>query len=120
MVTTLSGGDRDIPAGAVQKLARQLSGTLLLPGDADYDDARTVWNRMIDRRPAMIARCAHADDVVAAVLFAREYDLLLSVRSGGHNVTGNAICERGLMIGLSTMRRCVSTRGDVSPLSRPA
>jgi FAD/FMN-containing dehydrogenase len=100
----LSGSDRDIPAGAVQQLAGRLSGTLLLPADAGYDDARTVWNRMIDRRPAMIARCARADDVVAAVHFARQHDLLLSVRSGGHNVTGHAVCERGLMIDLSPMK----------------
>jgi FAD/FMN-containing dehydrogenase len=104
MVATLSGCDRDIPAGAVQKFAGQLSGKLLLPADAGYDDARTVWNRMIDRRPAMIARCARADDVVAAVHFARQHDLLLSVRSGGHNVTGHAVCERGLMIDLSPMK----------------
>lgn len=104
MAATLSGSDRDIPAGAVQQLAGRLSGTLLLPADAGYDDARTVWNRMIDRRPAMIARCARADDVVAAVHFARQHDLLLSVRSGGHNVTGHAVCERGLMIDLSPMK----------------
>jgi FAD/FMN-containing dehydrogenase len=104
MAATLSGGDRDIPAGAVQQFAGRLSGTLLLPADAGYDDARTVWNRMIDRRPAMIARCARADDVVAAVHFARQHDLLLSVRSGGHNVTGNAVCDRGLMIDLSPMK----------------
>jgi FAD/FMN-containing dehydrogenase len=104
MAATLSGSDRDIPAGAVQQLAGRLSGTLLLPADAGYDDARTVWNRMIDRRPAMIARCARADDVVAAVHFARQHDLLLSVRSGAHNVTGHAVCERGLMIDLSPMK----------------
>jgi FAD/FMN-containing dehydrogenase len=104
MVATLSGCDRDIPSGAVQKFARQLSGRLLLPADAGYDDVRTVWNRMIDRRPAMIARCARADDVVAAVQFARDHDLLLSVRAGGHNVAGSAVCDRGLMIDLSPMK----------------
>jgi hypothetical protein len=103
-VITLSGREREIPAGTIQKFAGQLSGRLLLPADSGYDDARTVWNRMIDRRPAMIARCARAADVVVAVRFAREHDLLVSVRSGGHNVTGNAVCERGLMIDLSPMK----------------
>jgi FAD/FMN-containing dehydrogenase len=103
-VATLSGRVGDIPDGAVREFARQLSGRLLLPADAGYDDARMVWNRMIDRRPALIARCAAPSDVVVAVRFAREHDLLLSVRSGGHNVTGHAVCDRGLMIDLSSMR----------------
>ena len=79
------------------------------PGAAGYDDARTIWNRMIDRRPALIARCAGADDVIAAVRFAREHDLLISVRGGGHNVTGHAVCDGGLMIDLSPMK---ATRVD--------
>ncbi|HSF05993.1 MAG TPA: FAD-binding oxidoreductase [Methylomirabilota bacterium] len=115
-VITLSGCDREIPARAVQKFARQLSGRLLLPAEAGYDDARTVWNRMIDRRPAMIAQCARVEDVIAAIRFARERDLLVSVRGGGHNVTGYAVCERGLMIDLSPMkavrvdpRHCLAT-----------
>ena len=87
----------------VSDLAGQLEGTLLRPGDAGYDDARTIWNAMIDKRPALIARCRSAGDVAAAVLFARDQDLLVSVRGGGHNVAGNAICDDGLMIDLSEM-----------------
>ena len=81
-----------------------LSGPLVVCGDAGYDEARTIWNRMIDRRPALIARCAGTDDVVTALRFAREHGLLISVRGGGHNVTGNAVCDGGLMIDLSPMK----------------
>ena len=103
-VATLSGrhvqlGDRDL-----RELTRGLSGPLLTSANAGYDDARTVWNRMIDRRPALIVRCAGPDDVVAALRFARERDLLISVKGGGHNVTGYAVCAGGLMLDLSTMR----------------
>lgn len=90
---------------AVRELSARLSGDLLLPGDAGYDDARMVWNRMIDKRPALIARCAGADDVVSALRVAREHALVVSVRGGGHNVTGNAVCDGGLMIDLSPMKR---------------
>ena len=103
-VATLSGrpvelGDRDL-----HELTERLSGPLLTSGDAGYDDARTVWNRMIDRRPALIVRCADRDDVVAALRFARERDLLISVKGGGHNVTGYAVCAGGLMLDMSAMR----------------
>lgn len=102
--TTLSGAIRALPDAAVHELGRRLAGSLLRPGAAGYDEARAVWNRMIDRRPALIARCAGVEDVVTAVRFAREHDLLLSVRGGGHNVTGHAVCEGGLMIDLSPMK----------------
>ena len=82
--TTLSGSTRILRDTAIRELRRGLSGQLVLRGAAGYDEARTIWNRMIDRRPALIARCAGADDVVSAVRFAREHDLLLSVRGGGH------------------------------------
>ena len=77
---------------------------LLRPGDAGYDEARTIWNRTIDRRPALIAQCATTADVVAAVRVACERDLVISVRGGGHNVTGHAVCDGGLMIDLSPMK----------------
>jgi FAD/FMN-containing dehydrogenase len=78
-------------------------GELLGPSDTGYDAVRTVWNGMIDRRPALIARCRGASDVIQAVNFAREQQLPVSVRGGGHNVAGNAVCDDGLMIDLSLM-----------------
>lgn len=87
----------------ISDLAGQLDGTLQRPGDSEYDKARTIWNAMIDRKPAYIARCVSTEDVVASVRFAREHDLLVSVRGGGHNVAGNAVCDDGLMIDLTLM-----------------
>lgn len=79
-------------------------GKLIAPDDAGYDEARSVWNGMIDKRPALIARCTGVADVIAAVNYAREHDLLLAVRGGGHNVAGSALCDGGLVIDLSQMR----------------
>lgn len=88
----------------IQNLGARLRGVVLRPGDAGFDAARKVWNAMIDRRPALIARCVGAADVIAAVSFAREHELLVSIRGGGHSVAGNAVCEDGLMIDLSPMK----------------
>ncbi len=87
----------------VTGLAQQMRGPLLRPDDAGYDEARAIWNGMIDKHPALIARCMGTADVAAAVTFAREHDLPLSVRGGGHNIAGTAVCDDGLMIDLSQM-----------------
>jgi FAD/FMN-containing dehydrogenase len=100
---------------ALATLDNKLRGELVRKGDPGYDDARIVWNAMIDRHPAAIARCQGTADVVAAVNFAREHDLLLSVRGGGHNVAGKAVCDGGLMIDLSLMQGI-----DVDPQARTA
>lgn len=92
---------------AVESLRRRFRGALLRPGEEGYDEARRVWNGGIDRYPALIARCAGADDVVAAVRFARERDLLISVKGGGHAVAGHAVCDGGVMIDLSLMKAIV-------------
>ena len=103
-IVTTEGADAILEEAAVQGFAADLRGPLLRPGDGGYDEARKVWNGMIDRRPALIARCAGVADVIAAVRFARTHGLLVSVRGGGHNITGNAVCEGGLMIDLSPMK----------------
>ena len=81
-----------------------LRGELLCPGDQGYDAGRTIYNAMIDKRPAMIARCTGVADVISAVNFARTHDLLVAVKGGGHNVAGNAICDGGIVIDLSPMK----------------
>jgi FAD/FMN-containing dehydrogenase len=87
----------------VENFAEQVRGQVLQPGDDGYDETRTVWNAMIDKKPAVIVRCTGAADVMAAVDFARDLDLLLSVKGGGHNVAGRAVCDDGLMIDLGEM-----------------
>jgi FAD/FMN-containing dehydrogenase len=88
----------------VSELRRSFRGELLLPASAGYETARRIWNGAIERRPACIARCTGAADVAAAVRFAREHDLEIAVRGGGHNVAGTAVCDNGIVIDLSAMR----------------
>src|SRR6266566_1371626 len=87
-----------------QAFQEGLRGQVLRPGDPSYDDARALWNGLIDRRPALIVQCSGAADVVDAVNFAREQNLLVSIKGGGHNVAGNAVNDGGLVIDLSQMR----------------
>ena len=89
---------------AITAFRSSLRGASFAPGEPGYDAARIVFNRMIDRRPALIARCAGAADVIACVYFAREHNLPISVRGGGHSIAGKAICDDGLMIDLSAMK----------------
>jgi FAD/FMN-containing dehydrogenase len=93
-----------LPTASIDEFKAQFRGELVVPGSADYDKARQVWNAMIDRRPALIARCKSTADVVQAVNFGRQHALLVSVRGGGHNIAGNAVCDDGLMIDLSPMK----------------
>ena len=88
----------------IEKFRSKLRGELCLPGEDGYEQARSIWNGMIERRPRWVARCTEVADVIAAVNFARDNDLLLSVRGGGHNVAGSAVGEGGLMVDLSLMR----------------
>jgi FAD/FMN-containing dehydrogenase len=98
---TNQGNEIALPLSAVETLQAKLRGELLRAGDAEYDNARRVWNGFIDRRPALIARCIERADVVAALRFAHEHNLLISVRGGGHHVAGHAVCDGGLVIDLS-------------------
>jgi FAD/FMN-containing dehydrogenase len=93
-----------VSQAAVQELKKQLRGELLRPSDGGYDAARKVWNGLVDKRPALIVRCAGAADVINSVNLARTSNLPVSVRGGGHNVAGNAVCDGGIMIDLSRMR----------------
>jgi len=90
--------------GQFNELKGAIRGDILQAGDAGYDAARTVWNAMIDRHPAIIVRCAGTADVRAALDYARKHGLPLAVRGGGHNIAGSALCEDGLVIDLSGMR----------------
>ena len=101
---TLDGGDVRLEQDAVQSLEGSLRGRIVSPADPDYDEVRSIWNAMVDRRPGMIVRCAGAADVVRCVDFARNHGLLTAVRGGGHNIAGNAVCDGGLLIDLSGMK----------------
>ena len=103
--------DGQLDHAAVTKLRNALRGALLLPSDPGYGEARSIWNGMIARRPALIARISGAADVITCVSFARENGLPLSIRGGGHNVAGAALCEGGLMIDMS-LRRAVHVDAD--------
>ncbi|KTG27713.1 FAD-binding oxidoreductase [Haloferax profundi] len=87
----------------IRALSADVLGAVVRPTDADYDDSRAVWNGMIDKRPALIVRCTGVADVVRSVAFARENDLLVAIRGGGHNVAGTAVCDDGIVIDLSEM-----------------
>jgi FAD/FMN-containing dehydrogenase len=114
-MVSLNGGPTAVPAEAVEGLKARLRGRLIHPGDTDYDQTRTIWNAMIDRRPALIVRCAGTADVMAAVRFVREHNVLASVRGAGHNIAGTALSDGALLIDLSAMRGV-----HVDPLARVA
>lgn len=94
----------ELPGERIEAFRNQLRGDLILPGDEKYDEARRIYNAMIDKHPALIARCRDTADIIASVVFARDNDLLVSVRSGGHNGPGLALCDGGLVIDLSGMK----------------
>jgi FAD/FMN-containing dehydrogenase len=123
-MSTLEVADRSeavsrIDSAAVDALRVGLRGQAILPGQAGYDDARTVWNAMIDRKPALVVRCLGASDVIRSIRFARDQNLALAVRGGGHNIAGSAVCDDGLLVDLSAMRSvwvdAMSGRARVGP-----
>jgi len=100
----MDGAAVQVAPEALAAFKAAFKGPVLAPPDAGYEEARKVWNAMIDRRPGLIARCTGTMDVVQAVRFAREHSLMHSVRSGGHNIAGLAVCDGGLVIDMSLMR----------------
>lgn len=117
MDTTLvaSPGTARLDPEVVERLRSQLGGQLLLPEDAGYHDARRIWNGMIDKHPALIVRAAGVADVRRTVTFAREHDLALSIKGGGHNVAGHAVSEGGVILDLGAMRAVL-----VDPMAQTA
>jgi len=101
----------NISKETAENLNSRVKGEVVLPSDSNYDEVRKIWNAMIDRRPALIVRCAKPDDVPHAISFARENALEISIRGAGHNIAGNALCDNGLLIDFSTMR---NVRVDVA------
>jgi FAD/FMN-containing dehydrogenase len=88
----------------IEKLKGKVKGQIVLPDDPNYNEVRKIWNAMIDRRPDAIVQCAEADDVLHAISYARENKLEMSIRGGGHNIAGSALCDHGVMIDLSNMK----------------
>ncbi len=102
-MTTKDGGTTTVSQEAIETLAAILRGDLLTADSPGYDDARSIWNAMVDKRPGLIVQCAGTADVMRSVDFARENDLLVAVHGVGHNIAGNAVCDGGIMISLSNM-----------------
>lgn len=103
-IRTLSGSSIDLNQETLTGFKMRLKGPALLPGDASYEESRTVWNAMIDKKPALVVRCLGIADVIACVQFAREHKLLLCVKGGGHNIAGLATADGALMLDMSLMR----------------
>jgi FAD/FMN-containing dehydrogenase len=103
-LASLQGEAITLESDAIEAFRQTLRGNVCLAEEPGYDEARTIWNAMIDRRPGAVVRCKGAADIIRAVRFARQYGLLVAVRGGGHNIAGNAVCDGGLLIDLSLMR----------------
>ena len=114
-ITTNERSKTELTPETIDAFRSGLRGSLLTPASNDYNEARTIWNGMIDRHPAFIVRCAGTADVINAVNFARENNLLVAVKGGGHNIAGHAICDAGIVIDLSPMKAV-----HVDPVTRRA
>jgi FAD/FMN-containing dehydrogenase len=101
---TTAGREIEVPKEKLDAFKARLRGPLMVPGDAGYEESRTVWNAMIDKRPSVVARCQGVADVIAGVQFAREHDILLCMKGGGHNIAGLATADGALMLDMSLMR----------------
>lgn len=102
--TSVEGREIEVKQEAVDGLKARLRGPVILPGNPGYEESRSLWNGMIDRKPGAVVRCVGVDDVVTALRFAREHGLLLSIKGGGHNIAGLAAADGALMLDMSLMR----------------
>jgi FAD/FMN-containing dehydrogenase len=114
-----TGGETDLTTETVDTLKGSIRGKVLTAASAEYNEVRAIWNAMIDKRPALIVRCASASDVMRAVRFAAGHKLLVAVRGGGHNIAGNAVCDGGLMIDLSLMKSVRVDAGSMTARVEP-
>jgi hypothetical protein len=112
--TTLDGRSAQLNASSLDALAAGIRGGIVTPDAADYDAARKIWNGMVERRPAVIARCLNAQDVRTALGFAREHDMRLSLRGAGHHIAGNSVADGGLVID-----QCARCAGRAARRFRP-
>jgi FAD/FMN-containing dehydrogenase len=119
LIMSLSGEATNVSDSEISTFKKKFSGHLLNKDDKDYNDARLIWNGIIDKHPALIARCKNSKDVSLAVKFARNHNLLVSIRGGGHNVAGNSVCDDGLMIDLSLMNTVSVNQKDMTAVVEP-
>jgi FAD/FMN-containing dehydrogenase len=109
---TPSNSSSPLDPAAVDDLRTRLRGSVLLPGDVGYEDSRTVWNAMIDRHPALVARCVGVADVIDGVNFAREHGITLTIKGGGHNISGLAVADGAMMLDMSAMKGVMIDPGE--------
>ena len=118
-MTTKDGGTTTIAQETIEALAASLRGDVLTADSPGYDDARSIWNAMVDKRPGLIVQCAGTADVMRSVDFARENDLLVAVHGVGHNIAGNAVCDGGIMISLAAMKSVRVDQQSQTVLAEP-
>ena len=118
-IMSLSGQTINLSDSEIASFKKNFSGQILIKDDKDYNEIRLIWNGMINKHPGLIARCKNSKDVSAAVKFARYHNLLISIRGGGHNVAGNAVCEGGLMIDLSLMNNVLVDQKKMTAIVGP-
>ena len=109
---TTTGGILDLSPREIEDFKSGFKGELVQFGDEKYDEYRSVWNGMIDKQPYLIARCENREDVIRAVKFAKKNNMLISVRGGGHHVSGRSVCDGGMVIDLSRMKRVKVDKGN--------